>query len=836
MKKFYLLFIILGLSFSAFSQCMVEHYSLEKRITESDMVVEGRILEGKSHYKKNSRFIYTVYQLEVYRIFKGALTTKTIEIMTEGGRIDLEMMTAHPSFQVTQGLTGVFFLKNSYEMIEADMTETLRYSGMASEQSVITYDLDDQFAYDHEYTYGSIQKELYNAITAVTKEEIQSVNPVELNPWKDRLRPLATPVISSFNKDTISAGAEEVLVINGSNFGSTRGNGAVQFLDANYGDGRTFSPEFRTSYLSWSDSKIEVMVPSRAGTGRVKVLNNNNESGTSSKNLTISYSHLNTFYGSASIDTQYFVTDHVDDNAKGGYSWQMHVAFKARTNAVNSFMRALETWRCGTLMNWDVGTETTVNSIARDNVNLVRMTKFTDNKLGVCYSFWSGCGSSTTLLWYVTELDIEFDSTKNWYYGTGTPSGSQMDFESVATHELGHGHQLGHVIDNKKIMHYSIGNGERKTTLSTDDVNGATAVVSRSVQSNFCGPNKLVALAPNKCTITKPQANFSSSHSAACPVDNITVTDSSEGVVSTYSWNFGENANPATATGIGPHTFAYSTFGTKVVRLITINSFGVDTIEKTIVVNPPKPADPAPYASEDSVCIGLHSYAIAPVLNATSYLWMLSGGGSISGPNTDTLVNVNWLQSGGPHQVRIIALNSCGNSATINIPVTVFNKAVANFTQSVDARTVTFTNTSTDASQYLWKFGDGDSSAITAPVHVYPHASSYTAVLIAKNFCSQSEKSSNLVTMNGAGIGNNSAHYIQVYPNPFNSFLNVDLNENIQNAKLTIYDVTGREVLTSNELSSGKNSLDLSAIHPGWYQGRIVSGDNTVLYFKVFKQ
>lgn len=831
-----MLLFFASLSFSAISQCMIEHYSLEKRVTESDLVVEGRILEGKSYFKKNSHFIYTVYQLELYRVFKGKVSASTIEVITEGGRIDLEMMTAHPSFQVTYGLTGVFFLKNTQVMIEPDMTEKLRYAGMASEQSVITYDLDDQFAYDHDYTYGSIQKELYKAILSITGEDIQIVNPVELDPWKGKIRPLATPVISSFNKDTISAGAEEVLIINGSNFGSTRGKGAVQFLDANYGDGRTFSPEYRTSYISWSDTKIEVMVPSRAGTGRVKVLNNNNETGTSSKNLTISYSHLNTYYASASIDTQYFVTDHVDDNAKGGYTWQMHVAFKARTNAVNSFMRALETWRCGTLMNWDVGTETTVNTISRDNVNLVRMTKFTDNKLGVCYSYWSGCGTSTSILWYVAELDIEFDSTKNWYYGTGTPSGSQMDFESVAVHELGHGHQLGHVIDTKKIMHYSIGNGQRKTTLSTDDVNGANAVMNRSVQSNFCGPNKLIALSPTKCSITKPFANFGSSQSTACPGDNITVTDSSEGVVSTYLWSFGDNANPGSASGIGPHTLAYSTPGTKTIRLITINSFGVDTVEKTIVVNPPAPGNPVPYASEDSVCVGLHTYAIAPVQNATSYLWMLSGGGSISGPNTDTTVNINWIQAGGPHQVRIVALNSCGNSATIDIPVKVYNKAVASFTSSVDARTVTFTNTSTGASSYIWRFGDGDSSVDANPQHTYSHASSYTAVLIAKNFCSESEKTSNVVTMNGAGIGNNAGQNIRVYPNPADNIIFIHLDENWQSADLTLYDITGREVILNYKLTAGKNSLNFDALKSGWYQGKIISNENPGVYFKIFKQ
>ncbi len=65
----------------------------------------------------------------------------------------------------------------------------------------------------------------------------------------------------------------------------------------------------------------------------------------------------------------------------------------------------------------------------------------------------------------VAELDIEFDSTYNWNYGPGAPAFSQYDFESVAVHELGHGQQLGHVINSAEIVHYSISNGQTKRAL-----------------------------------------------------------------------------------------------------------------------------------------------------------------------------------------------------------------------------------------------------------------------------------------------------------------------------------------------------------------------------------
>jgi hypothetical protein len=61
----------------------------------------------------------------------------------------------------------------------------------------------------------------------------------------------------------------------------------------------------------------------------------------------------------------------------------------------------------------------------------------------------SGLGSSggvlavTVVCWpqgssWLSSANVAFDSAENWYVGTGSPSSSQIDLFSVATHELGH--------------------------------------------------------------------------------------------------------------------------------------------------------------------------------------------------------------------------------------------------------------------------------------------------------------------------------------------------------------------------------------------------------------
>ena len=62
---------------------------------------------------------------------------------------------------------------------------------------------------------------------------------------------------------------------------------------------------------------------------------------------------------------------------------------------------------------------------------------------------------------------------------------------------------------------------------------------------------------------------------------------------------------------------------------------------------------------------------------------------------------------------------------------------VANFsfdgTSKRAPQTVQFTNTSTDATEYAWDFGDGGSSTEQSPKHQYKNGGSFTVSLTAKN-------------------------------------------------------------------------------------------------------
>jgi hypothetical protein len=64
--------------------------------------------------------------------------------------------------------------------------------------------------------------------------------------------------------------------------------------------------------------------------------------------------------------------------------------------------------------------------------------------LGTTFTCWSGSGAQP-----LTSMQVRFDSSDNFYTGSGTPGSSQSDLRSVATHELGHATGFtGHITDS----------------------------------------------------------------------------------------------------------------------------------------------------------------------------------------------------------------------------------------------------------------------------------------------------------------------------------------------------------------------------------------------------
>jgi len=810
MKKLILLSFVVAMAVQSIAQCVIEPFSLQKRVYLSDMIVEAELTDQRCIWDVDKKNIYTVHTLKVFKYYDGTASSNDIQMVTMGGRVGLEMLVMEPSLQIQPDEFGVFLLKENKELNALlGIEKTRLFSPSASVQSFVKYDPNELTAHSYFKKYEGLD---------VFKEELISYtekNPiiVEKPKWEvANIESIATPVLSSWNIDTATAGTRTLLVLNGSNYGITRGSGKVEFLDANYGDGRYYKPRFGgTTYKSWSNSKIEIYVPSRAGTGKIRITNKNGESLTTSVDLFIKYSHLNVSYWSSTVDSAYNTIDQVNDNGNGGYSWSINKKFRAHPNAVNSFMRSIETWRCGTLMNWNVGADTKTDDYAKDNINIVRWTKFGDSKLGVCGSRYSGCFSGGNLYWHLAEMDIEFDSTRNWYYGTGTPRNNQYDFQTVCTHELGHGHQLGHVNDNKKIMHYSLSNGDRRVALHEYDVEGGEYVRDKSKVSNPCGPSKVRPIQLGNCNITSPKANFTISSATICPNVITKFTSTSEGTIKSYKWDFGSDASMNSSVTKGPHNLYYINEGDKTVRLIVSNDFGADTATKTVNVLPPEPDTPTAFTYDDSVCSGLQSYSVNEVIRATEYLWELPMGGNIEGSAKLKDIKVDWVTPGGPHQLTVRAVNSCGSSDSVEALIHVSQSAKAGFTSDVQGRVVNFTFTGKGADSYSWDFGDNSTSSDKDPSHTFPNANKYTVKLIVSNNCSDDTIEEDITTEFGTGIMDPFEDSWKVYPNPALDMISLESSSNHGLVKLFSADgklISTRELDGLNKVNISLNGFD----------------------------
>ena len=69
-----------------------------------------------------------------------------------------------------------------------------------------------------------------------------------------------------------------------------------------------------------------------------------------------------------------------------------------------------------------------------------------------------------------------------------------------------------------------------------------------------------------------------------CAAENITFTSASTGFITSYAWNFGDGASPATASTQGPHVIQYSTGGLKTISLEVDDGNNTDIYNKQIRV------------------------------------------------------------------------------------------------------------------------------------------------------------------------------------------------------------------------------------------------------------
>jgi len=191
--------------------------------------------------------------------------------------------------------------------------------------------------------------------------------------------------------------------------------------------------------------------------------------------------------------------NHVVLDGAGGISFRFGPSFAANAAAGAAWQRALASWRCATGVNWLVGPAAATNTIADDGQNVIAFDTPADELpaqvLGRTTSYYNGCfGANGQVVFYVSEIDMQFDAQRAFQFGPAPAVRPQIDFETTAVHELGHAQQLTHLNLPGAVMHYGIAIGQNTRTLNpaSDIAGGRRVLRERSFRPQSCGPAALL--------------------------------------------------------------------------------------------------------------------------------------------------------------------------------------------------------------------------------------------------------------------------------------------------------------------------------------------------------
>lgn len=224
-------------------------------------------------------------------------------------------------------------------------------------------------------------------------------------------------------------------------------------------------------------------------------------------------------------------------------------------------------------------------------------------------------------------------------------------------------------------------------------------------------------------------------NTSVCLGDPVTFSSAGSANVVSYDWQFGDG-NSSTAPS---PTHTYATGGTFQVRLVTINPNACithDTAFLSIKVD-----TNSINADFDAVPSDKCKPYIATITNksrtrnGTTYQWNFGDGKTFNGQNPVT----HTYADTGTYTIRLTITDpqACNPVDTVSKTITFnikFVEAGLGGPPVICEKTnAVFNNTSVNGATYLWSFGDGSTSTLTNPSHVYDTAGTYKVKLIAYN-------------------------------------------------------------------------------------------------------
>ncbi len=232
-----------------------------------------------------------------------------------------------------------------------------------------------------------------------------------------------------------------------------------------------------------------------------------------------------------------------------------------------------------------------------------------------------------------------------------------------------------------------------------------------------------------------------------CLHNSVIFVENSGGSPMQWQWDFGDGS-PFSSSQNPAHSYGNS--GTYTVTLTTQNNFGcTDSLKVNVTVNPL----PIAIFKSDTVCLNTATSFTDMSTAAAAWNWDYGDGS----PTGITSSPTHIYPAAGTYTVLLQVTNSFGCTDTVSHAVIVRPNPAANFSANATCLgySTQFSDSSLGVTSWLWNFGDGSPSDITAqPSHTYPAAGIYNATLIVTNVFSCRDTIVKPVLINSVPVAN----------------------------------------------------------------------------------
>ncbi|WP_040300184.1 PKD domain-containing protein [Arcticibacter svalbardensis] len=231
-----------------------------------------------------------------------------------------------------------------------------------------------------------------------------------------------------------------------------------------------------------------------------------------------------------------------------------------------------------------------------------------------------------------------------------------------------------------------------------------------------------------------PKVTFSPDKTTGCSPLVVNFSNQSTGIPNTYTYDFGDGGNQVISDNSEvTHTYHTDKTITVMVTLTAVNECGTDTYTYPIVIYPNT-------VTAELVVDGDRKFGCAPFvvkfdnnsLGANDFYWDFKDGETKNTTSAPESV-YHTFTIPGTYEVSLLASNGCSFQTTTEI-ITVYPIPDASFTlpggEYCMKNPVAFFSKDAPSNIYNWDFGDGTTSDVANPIHVFTMAGVFNVKLI----------------------------------------------------------------------------------------------------------